>query len=690
VAELAISERDLPTVQEFIASIFREFNPAEFHKLLPRFVWSGIATTNYDLIIERAYDAVGGEALQNPVVFKKDGERVEEKLRSSKSVMYLKLHGCITDINDSRTRLILTPDQYITHKQGRTRLFEKLQSHAHEYPFIFVGYSLSDIDIRAILSELNQLGDAKPRSYIVTPNMTPAEVRFWEGRKLTHIPMGFKDFLYELDSSIPDAFRGLSTFVDKSEPPIYKRLNITKEGGVSESLTTFLNRDVEYIQSEHKTEKSDPKAFYKGYFVDWSPIVDNLDVKRSITDNILAEVFLSGEEEKRETCEFFVLKGHAGSGKSVLLKRLAWEASIQFDRLCLFAKQASFIDFEPIAELYRRCNERIFLFVDPVTEFIEVIEQIIPKARKEKIPLTIISAERYNEWNISCAHLDAYLTQIYELPYLSEKEIEGLLNLLAKHKSLGYLQEKSFAEQKEALGKHAGRQLLVALHEATMGKPFSDIIFDEYGSILSPRAQSLYITVCIFHSLNVPVRAGLISRVHGIPFMEFSESLFKPLEFIVFARMNEKIRDYEYRTRHSHIAEIVFERVLSRPQDRFDEYIRIINAIDVDYSSDQEAFKGITNSRELLKLFHDPQMIRQIYIAAKKRDYENPMLLQQEALFEMHSPDGSLDKASELLQKATKLAPYNKVLAHSLSELARNKAENSVNEITSVRLSIEQ
>ena len=74
-------------------------------------------------------------------------------------------------------------------------------------------------------------------------------------------------------------------------------------------------------------------------------------------------------------------------------------------------------------------------------------------------------------------------------------------------------------------------------------------------------------------------------------------------------------------------------------------------------------------------------MIRQIYISAKKRDYDNPMLLQQEALFEMHSPDGSLDKASELLQKATKLAPYNKALVHSLSELARKKAENSVNEI---------
>ena len=89
VAELAISESDLITVQEYIASLFRDLKPADFHKLIPKFIWTGIATTNYDLIIERAYGDVT-DALQHLVVFKKDGERVEEKLRSAKSVMYFR------------------------------------------------------------------------------------------------------------------------------------------------------------------------------------------------------------------------------------------------------------------------------------------------------------------------------------------------------------------------------------------------------------------------------------------------------------------------------------------------------------------------------------------------------------------------------------------------------------------------
>ncbi len=35
VAELAISENDLFSVQSYIADIFKDFEPAEFHKIIP-------------------------------------------------------------------------------------------------------------------------------------------------------------------------------------------------------------------------------------------------------------------------------------------------------------------------------------------------------------------------------------------------------------------------------------------------------------------------------------------------------------------------------------------------------------------------------------------------------------------------------------------------------------------------------
>jgi tetratricopeptide (TPR) repeat protein len=680
ISELAISETDLLTVQSFVADLFKDFYPADFHKLIPKFTWKAIATSNYDLIVERAYGSVKDKS-QELVVFKKNIERVEDKLKSPGSVCYFKLHGCITDINDPKIPLILTPDQYVTARKGRNRLFERIESLAYEYPLIFVGHSLSDLDIRAILLEISQIEEAKPRSYIVAPRMTPQEQRFWESRRFTCIKSTFSDFINQIDAVIEEPFRKLAAFKIERGHPFFDDFCPSVDAKPSESLMTLLNRDTEYINKKYKSTKADPKAFYKGFIVDWSPIIDELDVRRSMTDNIISETILSNEEDRSETVELFLIKGHAGAGKSVLLKRIAWEAAGIFDKICMSVNPTGYPEYEPLFELYNICKQRIFLFIDPFCKFVDIITKFVIRARRDNLPLTIIGAERNNVWNSECEDLKSFLTDSYEVRYLSEKEIEKLIYLLTIHNSLGYLERLDHEERKETLAKRAGRQLLVALHEATLGKPFAEIVLDEYKSISSMAAKSLYLTVCIMHRLGIATRAGLISRVHSIPFRMFKEELFEPLEFIVFARKDRIIGDFMYQSRHSHIADLVFEKVLTNAQDRYDEYVRVISALDVSYNTDREAFIGLLKAKPLIELFNDPQMIRQIYNIGKERDSDNPFLMQQEAIFEMNSPGGSLDKASSILEKAHKMAPHIRSISHSLSELALKKAERASSSI---------
>jgi len=84
--------------------------------------------------------------------------------------------------------------------------------------------------------------------------------------------------------------------------------------------------------------------------------------------------------------------------------------------------------------------------------------------------LTVVTSERINEWNINCQDLSDLVSREYRLGYLSESEIDVLLGLLEKHRSLGVLERKSTQEREEAFKQRAGRQLLVALHEATLGR----------------------------------------------------------------------------------------------------------------------------------------------------------------------------------------------------------------------------
>ena len=98
IAEYAINESDLGTVQAFIRDIFAPFEPSKAHELMTTFRWDGLATTNYDQIIEKAYSK--NSAVQEPRSLIENTDRVEENLRDPKSILLLKLHGCISRISN--------------------------------------------------------------------------------------------------------------------------------------------------------------------------------------------------------------------------------------------------------------------------------------------------------------------------------------------------------------------------------------------------------------------------------------------------------------------------------------------------------------------------------------------------------------------------------------------------------------
>ena len=675
VSELAISETDLFTVQKFISDIFKEFKPGEHHKLVPMYKWHSLYTTNYDLIIEEAYDR-NHSRQQELATFVKNGEKISDKMIFENSVMFNKLHGSITDIDDKDVPLILTADQYIEYKDNRDRLFKRLEEASYEYAIVFVGFSFADLDIRYALKHLEKLGNVRPRSYMVGPYITDAEQRLWDLKKISSIKLSFKDFMNEIKSSISENQRILSSIKkDTNHHPITSKF----VSGVqpSDRLMQFILRDVTFVHSAIAVKDTTPQEFYKGYFEGWDAIIKNYDAVRNIKDSILSEVFLIEENDRISQQELYLIKGNAGSGKTVLLHRLAWDAGVVFEKLCIFYESDISIEYDRIAELFLLAKERIYLFIDNVIERSEDIEYILTKAKKDNVLLTVISSERVNIWNVGGDRLSNFLTRDYVLQYLKDNEIENLLMLLTKHKSLGYLQGKSEIQQKEALSEKSGRELLVALYEATAGKPFADIVMDEYNSIPNEEAKDLYLSICVFHRIGVYARAGIISRLHGINFSYFKENLFKPLESVVYNHRNYNINDFVFHSRHQHIAELVFEQVLVDLDARYSKYITVISKLDIDYDSDRQLFVAMINARNLLSTFKDLEMIRSIYHAAYDNVGEIASLMQQESIFEMNANGGNLDKASKLLDKAHEIDPKNSTIAHSKAEFLYRKAERS-------------
>ena len=671
ISELAISETDLTTVQDFIRNKFSGFKPTEAHQKIGDFKWAGLVTTNYERLIEEGYSS-NLKALQTPKVFIEDGDRVEDSMRDPKAVMLLKIHGCITRISSSDCPLILTTDQYITHRNARKRIFNHLHNLAYERTIIFVGYSLSDSDIRAQLLELVELAERRPRYYVVAPSMTDIESRFWENKRITLLKGTFEEFMRCLNAAIPSTFRILPTLPQHTEHPIAARF-AKNDVHLTRMCLQFLESDVDYVSKMQISKTLNPLNFYRGHNYTWEPIEQKLDFRRTISDTILVDHFLIEENQHESHLEFLLIKSHAGAGKSVTLRRIAWDAAHDYNCLCLYLKEQGSLNIAAIQEIINVCNERVYLFIDNIGDRVREIQALGKNIQEFGKKLTVIGAERTNEWNITCSSIAPLVSTEYELRYLSAGEVDLLLGMLAQHKALGTLDGKPFEEQKRAFQEVAGRQLLVALHEATLGKPFEDIIENEFNQITPIEAQKIYLTICVLNRLGIGVRAGIISRIHGIHFTDFKDRLFKPLEQVVFASFNEIIRDFVYESRHPFIAEIVFERILKQQEERFDIYLKCLKTLNVDYSSDRRAFRLMIRGRLLLELFPNMELARQIFENAKKMVGNDPYLLHQNGLYEMHICN--YKTAGDLLSQAEQIATYDTSIKHSRAELFLKLAE---------------
>ena len=674
ISELAISASSLSTVQDFIAEQFSDPQPAPHHSLVPSFRWRGIATTNYDRVVERSYELASSK-IQQVVPFLSTEDKVDAKLRDPSCVGLLKLHGCVTRTHDERLPLILTLDQYVTHRKNRLRVFQMLEEWAKENTLVFIGHSLRDVDLRKLLIDLvGQLG-GHPRFYMVRPGVDDLERDFWNKKSISVIGMEYGEFLHKLDVAIPRQLRPLLKRLEVDHPI---RKHFTTQSPPSRTLLESLQYDWEYVHAGMVIEQGEPKHFYSGFNMGWYPIHADLDVRRRLSSQLIDDVFLRSEEDRPTIVELYLVKAEAGAGKSVALRRTAWDAAIHGGALVLYVRSGRLPEPGVVEEIAVSTGERFFVFVENPATNPAGLSRLLAEVRKRKLRVTFITAERINEWNVRCEGLENYLSGEHVLRSLNESEIGNLVDLLEKYHALGpRLERLSRDERIEEFVKQAGRQLLVALHVATHGKPFEDILLDEYNRILPTEAQRLYLTVCVLNRLKVPVRAGVISRVHDIPFEEFKQRLFKPLEHVVHSVLLPW-GDMAYRTRHAEIAEIVFRRVLVDPADRYNQIVRILHALNPMYSTDSLALRGLLRARHVDDLFPSYEDAAALYQAAVDVLGEDDVyLLQQRANYERIRPNGNLQTATSLLMKARSLDPRDETVIHTLAEVMQKRANSS-------------
>jgi len=678
VAEYAANEQSLPLLQKFVRDLITDFQPSNAHKLVPTFQWHGIVTTNYDLLVERAYEQVS-DRVQELIPFVKNGQPVEtESKKHTNGLQYLKLHGCINHYLDREIPFVLSTEQFVKYAKHRTRLFNRFQDWGMEFPILFCGYSVSDPNIQTILFDLFDMDRHRPTFFVANKTIPAIEHRYWMSRRIVPIEATFDDFMEALNSAINPTTRRIPVTLGGGATTLRKHYRVT---GVNETplLQSFLTEDVDHVRAGMPIEHADPKEFYKGSEKGWGPIAAELDVRRSVIDSLVVEAILSEETERPGKVDVYLVKGPAGNGKTIVLKRAAWMAATEYDKIVLYLRSSGTLRVDALEELFGYCKDRIFVFVDKAAFKVDELEEAIRSCRDRNVLATFIIAESDAEWNVRCESLEKYVGKEFPVRYLSETEIRDLLVKLEKHDSLGMLAEVDYEARVRAFVERAQRQLLVALHEATLGKTFEQIVFDEYHRVIPNEAQKLYADIATLNRLGVAVRAGLIARISGITFEDFQKRLFRPLEHIIDSYYDKYVGDHVYTTRHEHVASILFSRVFSDPEDRYNQLVFVLNGMNLDYSSDHIAFGQMVRGRVIAETFASYELGRRLYEVAMRVAGEEAFVFQQYGIFEMEHKGGTLQRAESLLNRAVALEPYNKAFQHSMAVLYRRQASEAGN-----------
>jgi tetratricopeptide (TPR) repeat protein len=671
VAEMAIeSGAGRPLVFEAVAAAFNGFEPSVAHRMVCDFNWRAIATTNYDLIQQSAYNE-SKTRRQTLIPFVKDDEPIDTRMGAvSNPLEYIKLHGCLQHRLDKDIPLVLSWEQYEEYATNRKHLFERVTHLSRECPLVFIGYKLGDQHIRSLVYKLE--ASIRPRWYIVDPAAEDEDIKLWNTKNFDVIPSRFGEFMTALDAAVPKLLRFLTPSVETLNFPL-RTFYKSQSAQESEALRAAFARDLTLVHASMAYAEQTPERFYSGYDTGWGGIIQNLDARRRVTDDLLFKALAENETPTEPV--FFLLRGPAGGGKTIALKRAAFDAATAYRALVIWLEESGHLRSDLFQEIYDLVQRPILLFVDQVALQADKLVPFLRTMKTRRVPLVLIGAEREADWTTYCKTLEeVQLPQFLRVGMLASKEVEDLLDRLERHNCLGELKGRERSKQVAEFmsEERADRQLLVALHELTRGVPFERIVLDEYERV-PEKARRLYLDIATMHQFAVPVRAGTISRVSGIHFRDYEREFLEPLKDMVTV-VKDAYGDYQYRTRHPSIASMIFQQVCGDDSAKAAQFIRLIEGFDIGFSTDRRTLEGICKGRALVRQFQDPDGARDIFGAATDVAPNQAYLRQQWAIFEATHWGGDIADAERLAAEAAMMEPRNSSFIHTQAEVARKRA----------------
>ena len=662
-AEMARFRLGPKALNDYIFEKFSAFRPGVAHLALAQLPWDAIFTTNYDLLVEAAFQGT----TVTPAGIARQVFSAEETLNSfsEEDIPYYKLHGSADYANTEHGRLILTREDYRFYETHRKPLFSRLKTDLLSKTFVFVGYSLSDDNFRAILEDCkSELQTTSfPLSFAVKHSFTDTEEAFWKEK--------YNIQLIEADAVVfMDALRATWIAEDFSVLPLLKR-KASEYLTLDESTTRFqkVGDSFYLVRAADCTGPANTKAFFKGAEATWGTIRDGIAPRRDAYWLLLDSIF-SELVESTVPPSLYLLTGAAGTGKSTLLKSICYDVSKDFSISVLMHIPGTPLDTRVLGTLIDpEKPERMVVVIKDAAEYVAEIHNFMEDAQRKKLPLTVVMEERRNQWSVANASRNKLIPAEFELAGLSDDEIERILDALSQHGALGRLTGTTREEQLDHFKPLADRELLVALRELTsIGASFDEIIRDEYDSVPSETAKLAYLYVSAFGQLGLPIRYETLVRLFSLRYDQLGPEILAPTEgvLIVGEQSGHSRHTIGYRlsARHPVIASVIFDHGAPTDDEKFKIINDLLTNLDPGFAEDNYLLNQVIRRKELVNTFISHEMRRSLYKRISNLLPNNAYVLQHRSILERDLRNAPA--AVSFAKDAVRLQPYNAAFNNTL------------------------
>ncbi len=186
-----VEARGREALQERLVQTFgAPAEPTDLQRLLVRYPWDVIFTTNYDQLLERAFHELGRDV--DVIVEDTQVGRVTERSRTT----LVKMHGCVSRPHT----LIATREDYDAYEARHPATIMYLQSLLSNRTFLFVGFSLRDPNFRDIYRIVQQvLGSFRRYAYalLLERSVNDYVLQYWRRHRLLIVPLAAPETVLE-------------------------------------------------------------------------------------------------------------------------------------------------------------------------------------------------------------------------------------------------------------------------------------------------------------------------------------------------------------------------------------------------------------------------------------------------------------------------------------------------------------